>query len=220
MKKIPFTRFAVFARCVLCVPVLAAFAPCSDEGKSTVRMTDTDSAAVAAAAATGTLVANDGNVRAVDYMLTSDRYRNWTRAQRDLDALPVTTTSNRLRVSNASDTDVERLVRQLESDPAARRAIEPSGLSVRDYVLTTLALAQAMDATENGTRTRLTGVPRENLDIYTTNRDDVRRLRRDSRYRVVDDDSDGDSDKKSDGDSDRRSGKKHKNKRGGDSDSR
>lgn len=205
----------------LCVLALAAFAPCSDEGKSAVRATDSDSAALAAAAATGTLVPNDGSVRAVDYMLTSDRYRNWTRAQRDLDALPVQTASNRLRVSSASDTDVERLVQQLESDPAARRAIEPSGLSVRDYVLTTLALAQAMDATENGARTRLTGVPRENLDIYTTNRDDFRRLRRDSKYRVVDDgDSDRDSDRKGDGDSDRRSGKKNKHKRGGDSDSR
>ncbi len=231
-----FSRSAVAARCALSVVALAAFAPCSDDGKSAVRMTESDSAALAAAAATGTVVSNDGNVRAVDYTLTSDRYRDWTRAQRGLDAQPVPSTGNRLRVNGTSDTDVERFVRQLEADPAARRAIEPSGLSVRDYVLTTLALAQAMDATDNGARTRLIGVPRENVDIYTTNRDDFRRLRRDSRFRVVDDGdsdrdtdgtpdrngvrkNDGDSDKKGDGDSDRRSGKR-KNKRGGDSDSR
>ena len=72
------------------------------------------------------------------------------------------------------------------------------------------------------------GVPRENVDVYSRHRDDVRRFQRDSRFRVVDDgDSDGDtdgdadgkngthrvkkddrdSDTKGDGDSDRRRGK-------------
>ena len=217
-------RTTILARSTLSVLALAAFAPCADGDKSALRVTPSDSAAMAAAAATGTLESKDGDVRAVNYMLTSDRYRDWTRAQRDLDALPATSATDRLHLRGASDGDVERIVRRLEADPAARRAIEPSGLSVRDYVLTTLALAQAMDATENGGRTRLIGVPRENVDVYSRHRDDVRRFQRDARFRVVDDgDSDGDtdgqngtnrvkkddrdSDKKGDGDSDRRRGK-------------
>ena len=156
-------------------------------------------------------------------------------ADGDKSALRVTPADSAAMAASAAtgtleskDGDVERIVRRLEADPAARRAIEPSGLSVRDYVLTTLALAQAMDATENGGRTRLIGVPRENVDVYSRHRDDVRRFQRDSRFRVVDDgDSDGDtdgdadgkngthrvkkddrdSDTKGDGDSDRRRGK-------------
>lgn len=221
-----FARSTMLALCVLST---SAAGPCADDAKRDLSVSPSDNAAIAAAAATGTLVPNDSDVRAVDYKLASDRFRDWSRAQRSLDALPAGGETNILRVRSASNDTVDQMVRRLEADAAARRAIEPSGLSVREYVLTSLALAQAMAASENGARARLIGVPSENLDVYSRNRDDYRRFRRDSRLRVVDDrDSDSDSDGKgdnkadsdgnrkadSDGDSDRKDSDKGGGKKG------
>ena len=209
---------ALFRRGVR-VPALAAVAACADRGEKILQLSSRDSGLASSAA--NPLGRDRAVLRAVDYSVTPDRYRDWTRAQRDLDALPVSSTTDRLRVRDASDADVERMVRRLEADPAARRAIEPSGLSIRDYVLTTLALAQAMGATESGGRAQFAGLRRENVEVFNRNRDDFQRFRRDARFRVIDEgdsdderlsersdrDSNNDSDKRSDKDSDRQRGR-------------
>ncbi len=191
------------------VAVLAVLAALACDGKDTTDapvVLRTDSMA-GPMIGVDPMIADPRTLRGVDYSLTPDRYRGWTRAQRDLDALPVAVSTERLRVRGTSDADVDRFVTRLQADPAARSAIERSGLTVRDYVLTTLALAQAMDATDGRPANRLAGVPAQNVEVYTRNRDDYRRLRQSSRFRVTDDgDSDDDADRtakvKDDGGSD------------------
>ena len=79
----------------------------------------------------------------IDYEITSDRYRQWETARRALrdQKIGLSMRLDPLRVTQA---DVERAVTFFERNGRARRAIEAAGLSVRDYVLTTLALEQQM----------------------------------------------------------------------------
>ena len=82
-----------------------------------------------------------------DYKLDDDRYHQWTTAQERLDALGPIDAPVRLTSLNPSQADIDRTVAFLESRPDTRNALAASGLSARDYVLTTLALAQAQGAT-------------------------------------------------------------------------
>jgi len=84
----------------------------------------------------------DGGGR-LPYEITSDRYRQWEQARRTLRAqnISLTLRVDPLRVRPA---DIERAVAFFERNGKARRAIEGTGLSVRDYVLTTIALEQQM----------------------------------------------------------------------------
>lgn len=84
----------------------------------------------------------------VDFLLTEDIFQRWERAQANLEKLP------RRELDKTPDpggTDpVDRGIRRLESSLLARRAIETSGLSVKEFVLATVALAQAVKATQAG----------------------------------------------------------------------
>jgi hypothetical protein len=77
------------------------------------------------------------------YEITSDRYRAWEQARRTLrsQGIGLTMRVDPLRVS---ESDIEKAVTFFERNGKARRAIEGSGLTVRDYVLTTIALEQQM----------------------------------------------------------------------------
>src|SRR4051794_7898178 len=79
----------------------------------------------------------------VDYRLTDANYSQWEQAQRFLDALP---RSAFAAAPSASGNAIDRAVATLEASPRARTAIERTGLSVRDFVLETVALAQATEA--------------------------------------------------------------------------
>lgn len=151
--------------------------------------------------------------RAVDYKLTSENYRRWLQAQSALDSVNVDARV-RLNTRRLTDDDIDSVVEELQAHKTARPAIESSGLSVKDYVLTTIALAQSWDAVKTpGERFR--NVPQENVAFLRRGVDDsVVRTR--PRARILDDDSDGDSDSDSESDRDKR--KKHKG-RGSDSDS-
>jgi hypothetical protein len=85
-------------------------------------------------------------VEALNYEVTPERYQRWLAAQRALDAIAGLPEPPGLEASRVTDADVDRAVRYLESDPRARAALARAGVSARDYVLTTLALDQALVA--------------------------------------------------------------------------
>ena len=86
------------------------------------------------------MLANGGRI---PYEITSERYRQWEAARRTLRAQGAGL-SLRLDPLRVTEADIRRAVQSLERNGRARRAIEGTGLSVRDYVLTTLALEQQM----------------------------------------------------------------------------
>lgn len=111
-------------------------------------------------------VLRDSSYAAIDYALTSDNYKKWVAAQQALDSAGIRPIE-RIDVRSVSDDDIDRVTGSLESQPPARAAIESAGLSVRDFVLTTIALAQSWDAV-NGPSARVLGVRPENLEFLRT----------------------------------------------------
>ncbi|MDQ6768831.1 MAG: hypothetical protein M3Z54_02450 [Gemmatimonadota bacterium] len=98
----------------------------------------------------------------VDYRLTDENFARWEEAQSNLDDLP----RSDLRSGPAPGRNaIDRAAARLESSPRARRAIERAGLSVREFVLETVALAQAMEAAETGKSTSATPVPADNFQF-------------------------------------------------------
>lgn len=84
----------------------------------------------------------------VEFTLNEDIFRKWERAQANLDQLPPEELE---RAPDPGGSDpVARGVRRLEASPRARKAIESAGLSVRNFVLATVALAQAVKASRSG----------------------------------------------------------------------
>jgi hypothetical protein len=83
----------------------------------------------------------------VDFPITDDNFGRWQEAQSNLDKLP----RSAIRSSPAvGATAIDRAISRLQSNPSARRAIEGAGLSVRDFVLETIALAQATAVARTG----------------------------------------------------------------------
>jgi hypothetical protein len=161
-------------------------------------------------------VASDSAYRVLDYPLTSDNYTKWLAAQSALDSADVNPRM-RLDPRRLRGHEVDGVVEALEQDTLARAAIESSGLSVRDYVLTTIALAQSWDAV-NAPGGGLTGVPAGNVAWLRQRSSDAERsaegvvdagvIRARPRARILDDsDSDSDSDHR-DSDSDKKRRKK------------
>ena len=155
-------------------------------------------------------VLTDGAYEAIDYRLTSDNYKKWILAQQALDSAGIRPTE-RIDVRNVSDEDIARVTRSLESQPSAKTAIESAGLSVRDFVLTTIALAQSWDAV-NGPSARVLGARPENLDFLRTQAATDGAISQRPVGTIIDnppavDGSDSDSESDSDSDSGRRRGK-------------
>ena len=122
--------------------------------------------------------------RAVNQPLNPDNFRKVVVAQQALDTVKLRADLPRVSLANPTDAQIERTVIALEAEPAARVAIERSGLSVRDFVLTSLALAQGLNFPARA-RTLL---PPENVTFLDRNRTDVDRVRIERRVRVFDDD--------------------------------
>jgi len=97
----------------------------------------------------------------VGFRLTESNYAQWEQAQRFLDALP---RSAFVSGSGGPGNAIDRAVETLEASPRARTSIERTGLSVRDFVLETIALAQATEAQSGGSLGGVT-VPPENLQF-------------------------------------------------------
>jgi hypothetical protein len=87
----------------------------------------------------------------LEYSITSDKYRQWYTAQQGLDRRIASRYGALLQPSSPSERSIDRAVRYLASEPAAREAIERAGLSIREFVVTTVALEQEMRvASERG----------------------------------------------------------------------
>jgi len=90
--------------------------------------------------------AETGEVAAIDYEVTPDRYDRWVAAQRALDATPGLPAPPKIDPLRLDQGEIRRAVEYLEGDPRTRAALARAGISARDYVLTTVALDQALVA--------------------------------------------------------------------------
>ena len=98
----------------------------------------------------------------VNFTITDNSFGQWERAQRNLEKLP----RSAIPASpGVGATAVDRAVNRLESSPYARTAIERTGLSVRNFVLQTIALAQAAEAAQTGKSLSGAPIPRENFQF-------------------------------------------------------
>jgi hypothetical protein len=119
----------------------------------------------------------------VSFRLTEANYNQWEEAQRFLDALPRSAFAS---AAVASGNPIDRAVATLEASPRARTAIERTGLTVRDFVLETVALAQATEA-GSGNPPSGVSVPPENIQFvqrYQSRILQARAERRATRARV------------------------------------
>jgi hypothetical protein len=97
----------------------------------------------------------------VNFRLTDANFAQWEQAQHFLDALP---TSALASAPGGSGNVIDRSVATLEASPRARTSIERTGLSVRDFVLATIALAQATEAASGRAPSGVT-IPPENVQF-------------------------------------------------------
>jgi hypothetical protein len=94
--------------------------------------------------------AREALTSSIDYRITEDNFSRWQEAQENLDQLP----RSAIRSTPGSGRSaIDRAIARLQSSSLARRAIESAGLSVRDFVLETIALAQATESAETGKST-------------------------------------------------------------------
>jgi hypothetical protein len=98
----------------------------------------------------------------VDFRIDDDNFARWALAQDNLDELPRSAIKPS---STGSGNAVDRAVARLESSPRAKRAIERAGLSVREFVLATIALAQATEAAQTGRSMSPVPVPPQNFQF-------------------------------------------------------
>ena len=108
----------------------------------------------------------------VDYRITDQSFAQWETAQRNLDRLP---RSAFPASPGVGSNVIDRAVSRLESSPKARTTIEATGLTVRDFVLQTIALAQATEAVEGAPAQGAALVPPENFRFVDRHRERIGR---------------------------------------------
>jgi hypothetical protein len=126
----------------------------------------------------GSPEAREALATSVDFRLTEDNFARWEQAQSNLEELPRSAIQSGAPSGKSA---VDRAVTRLESSPRARLAIERTGLSVRDFVLETIALAQASEVVETGKSTSTTPIPPDNYQFVQKFRGRVLLARREGR---------------------------------------
>jgi len=164
-------------RCVAAVAIGAALAGCGREEGLPLTLASAD---------------EDGEFVPVDYELTSDTYKKWLVAQqnlaRDAGDADLGLPAQRVLLTNPSAGSIDSVVDELESVEQTRKAIEAADLSVRDYVLATLALYQATDRPDTlglepgGVPIRVT-----NTELASRHAEEIAAARSASPVRFVDD---------------------------------
>lgn len=144
----------------------------------------------------------------IDYTVTSEDYRRWMAAEGALMSVGADDLSERIPLEAATDEDIDRVAAVLEEQERIRTAIESSGLSVEDYVRTTVALEQALAASRPESRIEFRELPAENIILADRYGEEVERVRTRSPLRIVErragatkwrDDGDSDSGRKGKG---------------------
>ena len=80
----------------------------------------------------------------LSFTITSERYKAWDAARQGIDQRIASRYGALLQAASPSRRNIERAVQYLESEPAAVASIQRAGMSVRDFVVTTVALEQEM----------------------------------------------------------------------------
>ena len=87
----------------------------------------------------------------LSFEITSERYKAWDAARQGIDSRISARFGAILQPGSPSRRNIERAVQYLQSEPAAVASIERAGMSVRDFVVTTVALEREMQlATARG----------------------------------------------------------------------
>jgi hypothetical protein len=145
---------------VFVLPVLVS-------GCKRTRTVDADSGTSSLIFGTASPEAQQALATPVDFRLTEENFVAWEAAQRNLDALPKSALPS---AGSAAGNPIDRAVERLESSPRARTAIERTGLTVRDFVLETIALAQATEALATANSSSTGKIPPENLQFVQAHR--------------------------------------------------
>jgi hypothetical protein len=95
------------------------------------------------------LYSSAGEVRLTDggslqFTITSEKYKQWYAAQQGFDKRIKSRFGALLQPASPSERTIARAVEYLQGEPRARDAIQRAGMSVRDFVVTTVALEQEM----------------------------------------------------------------------------
>lgn len=138
----------------------------------------------------------------IDYTVTSEDYRRWMAAEGALMSIGAEDLSERIPLEAATDEDIDRVADLLEENERIRTAIESSGLSVKDYVRTTIALEQALAASRPESRIEFRQLPAENIILADRYGEEVERVRTSSPLRIVERRAEA-TNWRDDGDSDR-----------------
>jgi hypothetical protein len=146
------------------VAILLLGAGCKDRGQS-------DSVLLPGFIQGASAEAQQALATPVDFALTEENFGKWETAQRDLDRIPASLIPP---LPSSGGSVIDRAVARLESSVAAKRVIEGAGLSVRDFVLETLALAQAVQASATGRSSSASGIPAGNFTFVEQYRDRIR----------------------------------------------
>jgi hypothetical protein len=142
--------------------LLAAITACKR-----TRAADTDASTSSLIFGTASPEAQQALATPVDFRLTEANFAAWESAQRNLDALPRSAIPSG---GSSAANPIDRAVERLESSPRARTAIERTGLTVRDFVLETIALAQATEAIATANSSSTSQIPPENLQFVQAHR--------------------------------------------------
>ena len=123
--------------------------------------------------------------KALDDIITEERYQRWVAAQRVLDTLSDLPPPPGLDPDRVTEADIAQAVAYLERDPRVRAAFGQAGLDAREYVMTAVALDQALVMTTRPANAAYRGVPRRNIDLVAGRRQDIEGVRRSARYRIT-----------------------------------
>src|SRR5439155_17107377 len=80
----------------------------------------------------------------VQVTITSERYKQWEAARSGLRRNVIARFGKLLHPEAPTQASIDRAIAFLETDVASRESIEGSGMTVRDFVLMTVALEQEM----------------------------------------------------------------------------
>ena len=145
-----------------------------------------------AAADTTLLTTSGGDVasapitaQGLDHTVTSESYRRWVAAERALGSIGVDDLAERIPTEGVTEGDVARIVAAISANARVREAIESAGIGVEEYVMTTLALEQALTTTNPDARVRYRRVPEENIILTDRYRTDIERTRAASPLRIA-----------------------------------
>lgn len=80
----------------------------------------------------------------LEFAITSEQYKRWDRARRGINRSVAARFGEILQPDAPTERSIDAAVQYLESEASARRSIERAGMSVRGFVVMTVALEQEM----------------------------------------------------------------------------